>query len=494
MRKTILILILMAAALTASAQPISGVRSSALMDDSSVLFNLDFIDPYGIPGIELSITARMGTQSEEYTFPLSRMDEPPYYDNTHEADWVFEEPGAAITFYARAQADTIILSQSYENSGNQFPPDGELYAPLIGDAVGDTMPGTIGSWLDLTGSAVTYSDNRLFGRLSNDNNQWPTNQGQYFFFYAFIMQPPDSIVTHVTAMVYGDIPFFFEPGLYSLNVIDTSFEYIAEIQHSEDQYLHMSCAIDDLLSAPGWDTWPPQQGFIVTAAATFTITFTTPNFNDFTFPSGFIPATQYLQTDNNSPPVIGGEIVPLPGEHIDAYLSYTDPDNNLPVERNLIFDDQSYEMGTYDRDYTDMALFEHRLEWPGDGWHTYYFRFSDGAAVSETELDSVYLTSIGVEDEPVPSTFRLAQNYPNPFNANTSISFGLPEASVVNISVYDISGGLVAVIEKSYLPAGSHSVVWNGENYSGQPVSTGVYFYRLSSDGYSASKRMVLLK
>ena len=494
MKYLVTIFILMAAVVSAVAQPLSNVRSSALMPADSVEFNLDFIDPFGLPGIDLMIMARMGSQSEEYTIPLTHIDSPPYYDYTYEGGWAFEEPGAAISFYGRAEADTLVLTQSYKNSGNQMPPDGSLYAELIADAVGDTLPGTVGSWLDLTGSAITYSDSKLYGRLSNNYNQWPINQGQYFFFYVFIMQQPDTSITNVTAMVYGNIPFFFEPGLYSLNIIDTSFSFIADIDYSAGQDLHLSCDIDDLLSAPGWSTWPPDEGFIITLAATFTVTFTTPNFNDFTLPSGFIPQTQYLQTADNSPPEIAGDLIPVPGEYLDAYLTYSDQDNNLPVEKSFYFDGVEHEMGTYDRDYTDNALFEYRLDWPGDGWHTYQFRFSDGAAVVETELDSLYLTSISVDDDPVPSRFALRQNYPNPFNAETSIRFELAEPSNVNLSIYDISGNMVSILDYSYRQAGNHTIIWNGQNSAGQPVSSGVYFYKLDSEGYTETRRMLLLK
>jgi hypothetical protein len=152
-------------------------------------------------------------------------------------------------------------------------------------------------------------------------------------------------------------------------------------------------------------------------------------------------------------------------------------------------------MGTYDRDYFDEAMFEYRVDWPMEGgWHTYYFRFSDGAQVVETELDSVYLSPIGTDDEPVPSQFALEQNYPNPFNAQTSIQFDLPEPGLTQLAIYDITGKSVRALVDDYLGAGNHSVVWDGRNSSGQPVSSGVYFYRISVGDHTATKRMLFLK
>jgi len=490
--KAILILTVMIS--SANAQPIRGVRSSALMPGDSAIFNVDFLDPFGLPGYDVSVRARMGMGDEEYSIPLSHANFPPYYVNTYEGSWVFEEPTASISFYGRVDADTIVISQSYKNSGNQMPPDPILYADLATDPAGDTAEGTSGPWLDLTGSGITYSDTRVFGRLDNVGGGWPQNQGFEYYFYAFILLPTDSLSTTVTAMVYGNIPFIFTPGLYTLDLADTSFQYIADIEYGVSSSLHLSCSIEDLLSAPGWYTWPPENGFVATSAVTFSVAFTTPSFNDFTFPSAFVPETQYRQTTGNSPPELGWEIDPVPHERIDANVYYSDPDNNLPVEKLFYFDDQPHEMGTYDRDYTDMARFEYSHEWPGGGWHTYYFRFFDGAAAVETELDSIYLSPISADDQPVPGQFALCQNYPNPFNAQTSIEYDLAEPSFVNLAIYDISGNLVTLLAEKHENAGSYSVVWDGENSAGQSVTSGVYFYKLSSEGYTDTKRMLLLK
>ncbi|MHC4479300.1 MAG: FlgD immunoglobulin-like domain containing protein, partial [Planctomycetota bacterium] len=99
-----------------------------------------------------------------------------------------------------------------------------------------------------------------------------------------------------------------------------------------------------------------------------------------------------------------------------------------------------------------------------------------------------------VEKDVAPSRFALSQNYPNPFNAETSIRFELAEPSHVNLAIYDISGGLVAVLQDSHMQAGAHSVIWDGRNNAGQAVSSGVYFYKLSSEGYSDTRRMLLIK
>ncbi len=85
-------------------------------------------------------------------------------------------------------------------------------------------------------------------------------------------------------------------------------------------------------------------------------------------------------------------------------------------------------------------------------------------------------------------------NYPNPFNPETNILFSLPEASEVNLSVYNMLGQHVITLIDDKLPAGEHIVPWNGTSSTGQPVASGVYFYRIVTDQSTASRKMLLLK
>jgi len=89
----------------------------------------------------------------------------------------------------------------------------------------------------------------------------------------------------------------------------------------------------------------------------------------------------------------------------------------------------------------------------------------------------------------LPTVTSLAQNYPNPFNANTNISFSLAEAGNVSLNVYDITGRLVVTLVDGQMDAGEHLVVWDASS-----VSSGVYFYKLTTVDYSATKSMNLLK
>lgn len=93
--------------------------------------------------------------------------------------------------------------------------------------------------------------------------------------------------------------------------------------------------------------------------------------------------------------------------------------------------------------------------------------------------------------------FNLEQNYPNPYVAGsgqTSINFTTENTGRVNLSVYDISGRLVATVIDEDLPAGRHSVNWNGATQSGRSVESGVYFYKLETTDNSATRRMVIVR
>lgn len=108
--------------------------------------------------------------------------------------------------------------------------------------------------------------------------------------------------------------------------------------------------------------------------------------------------------------------------------------------------------------------------------------------------ETVYVDSLIVEkkvavDNASPAAFALDQNTPNPFNPSTSISYTLPEAVKVKLTVYSALGTEVGTIVDEWQPAGVHTVEWNGSGHS-----SAVYFYRIEAGGYTATKRMVLVK
>ena len=85
-------------------------------------------------------------------------------------------------------------------------------------------------------------------------------------------------------------------------------------------------------------------------------------------------------------------------------------------------------------------------------------------------------------------------NFPNPFNPLTTISYDLPEDGFVNISIYNVMGIHVKDLVNSQQNAGFKSIQWDATNNRGQPVSAGVYLYRLETGRFIQNKKMVLLK
>ncbi len=89
----------------------------------------------------------------------------------------------------------------------------------------------------------------------------------------------------------------------------------------------------------------------------------------------------------------------------------------------------------------------------------------------------------------IPSEFAMSQNYPNPFNPSTKIDYEIPVDGIVNLVVYDLSGREVSKPVNEFIQAGFYTL-----NYSGSNISSGVYFYRMSSGKFVQTKKMLLVK
>ncbi len=94
----------------------------------------------------------------------------------------------------------------------------------------------------------------------------------------------------------------------------------------------------------------------------------------------------------------------------------------------------------------------------------------------------------------IPNSFALNNNYPNPFNPTTTISFSIAENSDVKLDIYNSVGQLVtSLVNQNYAP-GRYTSLWNGKNDFGTKVNSGIYFYRLTTNNFTQTKRMILMK
>ncbi len=112
------------------------------------------------------------------------------------------------------------------------------------------------------------------------------------------------------------------------------------------------------------------------------------------------------------------------------------------------------------------------------------------------EINFVLDSVTGVDDDPpVPTAIELYGNYPNPFNPETLIKFGLPADMKVRLRIFNLLGQEVRTLDGGRLAAGEHALVWDGRDYSGAVLPSGIYFYTLEANGQSrAVQKMTMLK
>jgi len=108
-------------------------------------------------------------------------------------------------------------------------------------------------------------------------------------------------------------------------------------------------------------------------------------------------------------------------------------------------------------------------------------------------VETAFEFGAGTDDE-LPDQFELSQNYPNPFNPVTTIQYTVANREHVSVAVYNILGQVTRRLVDEVQDPGDYSVIWDGNDQYGRPVATGVYLYRLISDTYNQSRKMVLMK
>ncbi len=124
-------------------------------------------------------------------------------------------------------------------------------------------------------------------------------------------------------------------------------------------------------------------------------------------------------------------------------------------------------------------------------------KYSLSSEKGTVKIDNPNIASISLKVDAmdnVPTEFNLSQNYPNPFNPSTKFEFAVPKTARVEIVVYDILGSKVATLYDGVKNAGYHSIEWNGTNSRGELVPSGVYFVKMTSDGFSAVKKAIMMK
>lgn len=170
------------------------------------------------------------------------------------------------------------------------------------------------------------------------------------------------------------------------------------------------------------------------------------------------------------------------------------------------YDSRAYPewLTAFDANAPDPALFRHRIIDIHDtfSWNeTILVRFrlyADGGVNGwgwiVDNLSIQVGSQSGVGDEVASSVARLSQNTPNPLSSRTTIQFSLPKAGKVSLNVFDVSGRLVRQLASGSMPAGNHSVEWDGRNTSGAEAASGVYFYHLATADQVLKKKLVVAR
>ncbi|MBT8378528.1 MAG: T9SS type A sorting domain-containing protein [Ignavibacteria bacterium] len=130
--------------------------------------------------------------------------------------------------------------------------------------------------------------------------------------------------------------------------------------------------------------------------------------------------------------------------------------------------------------------------WDADSLNIVVFVQSTGSKTiyqSETISYSDLIVTSADNNNQITDEFILEQNYPNPFNPTTKINFAIPQSGVTTIKVYNILGNEVATLLDRELTAGKHDV-----NFDATNLSSGTYFYTLTSGTFRETKKLVLLK
>ncbi len=179
--------------------------------------------------------------------------------------------------------------------------------------------------------------------------------------------------------------------------------------------------------------------------------------------------------------------VDLSSQNIDASNSFvaaflvegTYPENNrIMITEQL--DDGNYHSYTY-------------LHSPTSGDPNWYYLTSTDTSIYAYLIRAYIGFGVtGVDEqivESVPSKYRLDQNYPNPFNPSTVINFSLPKTGNVKLVVYNSLGEKVKTLVNQEMKAGQHTV-----NFNGSGLTSGIYYYRLSTNNSISTKKMILMK
>ena len=118
----------------------------------------------------------------------------------------------------------------------------------------------------------------------------------------------------------------------------------------------------------------------------------------------------------------------------------------------------------------------------------------------DEEYDECYIltfhreSSLSIFFHEMPNEYALLSNYPNPFNPTTSIRYKVPYYENVTMEIINIRGQIIKTLVQQLHQPGNYEIIWDGTDHKSQLVSSGIYFYRMSSPQYASTKKLIMLK
>jgi hypothetical protein len=164
---------------------------------------------------------------------------------------------------------------------------------------------------------------------------------------------------------------------------------------------------------------------------------------------------------------------------VDDYLHQAADSTNWPA--GIKYDPDSSGVHIF-----SLGVHEH---WNNPTDKKYTRNLGPGNGIELKSVEQGTTTGVASQENRVPEYFTLYQNYPNPFNPTTNITYSIPINSKVVIKIYNVAGKEVETIENSVRSAGTYTITFDAKQ-----LASGVYFYKLTANNHSATKKFVLMK
>lgn len=469
----------------------NSIRHSALLPNGEVVVRLENASG---PGIENYVLYSDSEVLEEVMNPVA--------DGPATLEAFVPGPIAATRYYGFRLLQGSELDLMPVRIANGESPEPNDLTHLSSDPAGDHRFGYVN--LDLVECRVSFSDTKLFAALKNSGGGFPTVQGLTFFGYLLAIANPalaDPDTVFALMHTYNQ-PGIITPGLYKIT--GSGMSNLIKIGNIEIQIfasentLLLSCNLSDLMADPYFQSWyDPSDPVIGAAAFTQRITLLSGAEESDRTPGGRVYLREYsISPGPNELPGLQG--LSFEGTGSDAYarLDYFDPDDHCPVVAEIAFDG-----GTPYPMYPQSLSYESSVEYrtaagieplANDSWSYAVARFSDNLA----DTIAVYATTTGVDDgdwERDLPIFRAAA-FPNPFGSQVNVCIEAAKAERFRIEVFDARGALVRNIYSGTLDTGLSELIWDGRDYRGLRVPSGIYLCRIASGKQVVVRKIVLLR